>query len=94
MKLEITPIKNGKLNVKYFNFTKAAAATIGVDNKNENLATDFLSIPIALPTVIVTPDLDTPGNAAANACDTAINNDCLKFISLYFRFDLDFICSS
>ena len=59
------PIKNAGLNTKSFKSTNAAAATTGVDNKNEYFATDSLFKPIPLPTVIVIPDLDTPGNAAA-----------------------------
>ena len=44
-----------------------------------------------LATVIVIPERDTPGNAAAIACDIAIKNDCLKVISSYFVFDSAFL---
>ena len=40
---------------------------IGVESKNEYFAALSLSTPKALATVIVIPDLDVPGNAAAIA---------------------------
>ena len=94
MKYEIArcrSIKNGILNTKSFKSYKAAAATTGVDNKNEYFATSSLFNPIPLPTVIVIPDLDTPGKAAAIACDIAIRSDCFNVISLYSTFDFDFL---
>ena len=66
-KLAKIPIKNGILNTKSFKSYNAAAKTIGVDNRKEYFATDSLSNPIPLPTVIVIPDLETPGKAAAIA---------------------------
>ena len=81
IKLSKIPMKNGKLKTKYFISYKAAAATIGVDNKKEYFATDSLSNPNPLPTVIVIPDLETPGNAAAIACEIEIKTDCFKVMS-------------
>jgi len=52
-----------------------------IDSKKEYFATDSLSIPIPLPTVIVIPDLETPGKAAAIACDIEIKTDCFNVIS-------------
>ena len=60
-KLVNTPIKNGMLNTKSLNFKTVAANTIGVESKKVYFATDSLSMPIALPVVIVIPDLETPG---------------------------------
>ena len=71
--------------------TSTAANIIGVDNKNEYLAALSLSIFKALATVIVIPDLDVPGNAAAIACDIPIKNDCLNVISSYFTSDGAFL---
>ena len=64
---EILVTSFDKSKTKFFISYKAAAATIGADNRNENFAEDSLSIPIALATVIVIPDLETPGKAAAKA---------------------------
>lgn len=94
IKLASTPTKNGTPNTKSFILTSAAAATTGVDNKNENFAIASLFIPIFLPTVIVIPDLDTPGNAAANACDIEISNACLNVICFISYFDLDFLSTT
>lgn len=91
IKLAKTPITNGRLKVKCLSSYSAAAATIGVDNKKEYLATDSLFSPISLPTVIVIPDLDTPGKAAAIACDIEIRRDCFNVISLYSTFDFAFL---
>ena len=71
--------------------TKTAAKIIGVDSKNEYLAALSLSIFNALATVIVIPDLDVPGNAAAIACDIPIKNDCLNVIFSSFVSDDDFL---
>ena len=60
--------------------TNTAANIIGVESKNEYFAALSLSTFRALATVIVIPDLDVPGNAAAIACDIPIRNDCLKLI--------------
>ena len=68
-----------------------AAKTIGVDNKNEYLAALSLSIFNALATVIVIPDLEVPGNAAAIACDIPIKNDCLNVMFSISTFDSDFL---
>lgn len=94
IKLAKIPIKNGILNTKSFKSYNAAAATIGVDNKKEYFATDSLSNPIPLPTVIVIPDLDTPGKAAAIACEIEIKRDCLNVISLYLTFDFAFLSTT
>ena len=69
IKLDITPTKNGIPNTKSLNLYNVAPSTIGVDNKNEYLAVDSLSTPIALPAVIVTPERDTPeiGRASCRA---------------------------
>ena len=91
IKLEITPTKKDKSKTKCFISYNAAAATIGVDKRNEYFATDSLSIPKFLPIVIVIPDLETPGKAAANACEIDINTDCFNVISLYFTFAFDFL---
>ena len=61
------------------------------DNKNEYFAALSLSTFKALATVIVIPDLDVPGNAAAIACDNPIKNDCLNVISSYFVSDGAFL---
>ena len=67
-KLANTPIqKANEFKEKSFNFTRTAAATIGVDNKNEYFAALSLSIFNPLATVIVIPERETPGKAAANA---------------------------
>ena len=68
-----------------------AAKTIGVDNKNEYFAALSLSSFKALATVIVIPDLEVPGNAAAIACEIPIKNDCLNVIFSKFTFDSDFL---
>ena len=78
-KLDNTPTKNGIPNTKSLNLYSVAPNTIGVDNKNEYLAVDSLSIPIALPVVIVTPERDTPG-INARACENPIKNVCLNVI--------------
>ena len=67
IKLATTPIINGIPNAKSPMSNITAAAVIGAASINENLAADFLSIPYPLATVIVIPDLETPGNAAAIA---------------------------
>ena len=79
MKLVKTPIKNGKLITKSLHLYNVAAATIGVESKNEYLATDSLFTPNALPIVIVTPERDTPG-INARACDNPIKNVCFNVI--------------
>ena len=84
MKLVRTPIKNAKSKVKCLISYKAAAATIGVESKKEYFATDSRSIFIYLPTVMVIPDLETPGNAAANACEIEIQIDCFKVIFINY----------
>ena len=66
-KLNKTPIKNANVNSKSVILTNTAANTIGVESKNEYFAALSLSTPKALATVIVIPDLDVPGNAAAIA---------------------------
>ena len=90
-KLEINPAKNAIESSKSAILTSTAANIIGVDNKNEYLAALSLSTFSNLATVIVIPDLDVPGNAAAIACDNPIKNDCLNVISSYFTSDADFL---
>ena len=79
MKLAKTPAKNAVLKTKSPNLKIVAAKTIGVESKNEYLATASLFIPRSLPVVIVMPDLETPG-IKANACEHPIINVCLKFM--------------
>ena len=81
IKLANTPIKNGIPNTKSLNLYSVAPNTIGVYNKNEYLAVDSLSTPIALPVVIVIPERDTPG-INARACENPIKNVCLNVICL------------
>ena len=64
-----------------------AAKTIGVESKNEYFAALSLSSFKALATVIVIPDLEVPGKAAAIACEIPIKNDCLNVIFSKFTFD-------
>ena len=71
-------MKNATENSKSNIFKTVAANTIGVDNKNVYLATLSLSTFNALPTVIVAPDLDTPG-INAKTCEIPIKNACLNF---------------
>ena len=79
IKLAKTPTKNGKLNTKSFILKIVAANTIGADSIKEYLAADSLSTPIALPVVIVIPDLETPGINAKH-CERPIKNVCLNDI--------------
>ena len=71
--------------------TKYTAANA---DKNEYFAALSLSTFKALATVIVIPDLDVPGNAAAIACDNPIKNDCLNVISSYLVSDGDFLSTT
>ena len=87
-------MKNAKVNSKSVILTNTAASIIGVDNKNEYLAALSLSTFNALATVIVIPDLDTPGKAAAIACDIEIKRDCLNVMSLYSTFDFAFLSTT
>ncbi len=80
IKLVIIPTKNDVLNVNAPKLNITAAKVIGVASKNEYFAALSLSNPSALATVIVIPERDTPGNAAARACDMPIKNDCLNVI--------------
>ena len=66
-KLANTPQIKATLNSKSGILTSTAAATIGAESKNENLAADSRSTPDARATVMVIPDLETPGKAAASA---------------------------
>ena len=86
------PIQKAKL--VNWNLPKSkitAAAVIGVASKNEYLAAPSLSIPNALATVIVIPERETPGNAAAKHCDVPISIDCFSVIFSYFIFDFNLI---
>lgn len=66
IKLVKIPIQNDiLLKSKFLKSNIIAAAVIGVASKKEYLAALSLSIPKALATVIVIPERDTPGNAAA-----------------------------
>ena len=80
MKLVNTPMKNAASNAKCFKSNITAASVIGVASKNEYLAALSLSTPNHLAVVIVIPERDVPGNAAAIACEQAIHNDCLNVI--------------
>ena len=82
MKLASTPTKKGILKTNSPKLTSTAAKTIGVDNKNEYFAALSLSILKILEIVIVIQERETPGNAAAIACEIPIKNPCLKFILL------------
>ena len=66
-KLDNIPIKNGIEKTNSVIFTKTAAVIIGVASKKENLAALSLSIFKSLATVIVIPERETPGKAAASA---------------------------
>ena len=66
-KLASIPAKNSALNVKSFMESNTAAATIGAESRNEYLAALSLSTHIARAVVIVIPERDTPGIAAASA---------------------------
>ena len=90
-KLEISPAKNASESSKSAILTSTAANIIGVDNKNEYFAALSLSTFKALATVIVIPDLDVPGNAAAIACDIPIKNDCLNVMFSNLTSDADFL---
>ena len=79
-KLAKIPAKKGTENVNLVISNSTAAATIGVANKKENFAALSLSILSVLATVIVIPDLETPGKAAAIACEVPTNKDCFKVI--------------
>ena len=70
---------------------KTAAATIGADRRKENFAALSLSIFKLLAIVIVIPERETPGKAAAIACDIPIKIDCFKLISLYVNWLLAFL---
>ena len=91
IKLDNTPTKNERLKTNASKSNITAANVIGVASKNENFAALSLSTPTPLATVIVIPERDTPGNAAAIACDIPINIDCFNVISSYFVFDFDFL---
>ena len=77
IKLASTPTKNGRLNTKSFILKMVAAKTIGADSIKEYLAADSLATPIALPAVMVIPDLETPGINAKH-CDKPIRKVCLN----------------
>lgn len=92
IKLVKIPIQNDiLLKSKFLKSNIIAAAVIGVASKKEYLAALSLSIPKALATVIVIPERDTPGNAAAMLWEVPIAIECFKFISSYFIFDFDFL---
>lgn len=55
------------VKIIFFKSNITAATVIGVASKNEYLAALSLSIPKLLAIVIVIPERDTPGNAAAKA---------------------------
>ena len=82
MKLASIPNINDQEKVNLFKSNITAASVIGIANINENLAALSLSIFNALATVIVIPDLDTPGNAAATACDSPTSIACFNDIFL------------
>ena len=77
-KLANTPITKAKLNSKASKLKITAAKIMGVDNKKEYFAALSRSTPNALATVIVMPERDTPGNAAAMACEIPIKIACSK----------------
>ena len=78
----------------FFKSNITAATVIGVASKNEYLAALSLSTPKLLAIVIVIPERDTPGNAAAKACDAPIAIDCFSVISSYFVFDFAFLSTN
>ena len=65
--------------------TNSETKMIGIDIKNENFATDFLSPPASRPALMVVPDLDNPGNIA-NPCAIPIEIAVLllSLICLFF----------
>ena len=78
IKLAKIPNINGNEKVNLVKSNTTAASVIGIANIKENLAALSLSTFKALATVIVIPLRDTPGNAAAIACDAPIKIDCFK----------------
>ena len=90
-KLAKIPKISARLKVKLDKSKITAASVIGVASIKENLAALSLSILKYLAVVMVIPERDTPGNAAASACDIPIHTACLKVIRSYFTFDFAFL---